>query len=128
MNIRTEIRRGHFNFCNPIEEQINVHLRCGEKVVNADFPVEKAEYLLDWREASILELARECLRLNEKMYLYSSVRKELEELVGYLEENKASIMRSHWQNKIERLGDQGKKLQSQLDDAERELKYWTEEG
>lgn len=126
MNIRTLIRRGRFNLMNPQEEQINVHLRCGEMVVNANFSVEDGEHLLDWREESILALAEECLALNKEAYLWSGVRKELEELIAHLTTNENAVMRAYWNQRIEYLEGKQKALADQLAKAKDELQCWEE--
>ena len=76
------IQKGHFNFANPEEIQVSVSfVTADDRFISCALPLESAEHLLDWNGDNPVDLLREVIEIDEKVYLYNSEREKLKALL-----------------------------------------------
>jgi len=76
------IQKGRFNFASPEEIQVSVSfVTADDRFISCTLPLESAEHLLDWNGDNPVDLLREVIEIDEKVYLYSSEREKLKALL-----------------------------------------------
>ena len=76
------VQEGHFDFANPEEIQVSVSfVTTDDRFISCALPLESAEHLLDWNGDNPVDLLREVIEIDEKVYLYNSEREKLKALL-----------------------------------------------